>query len=244
MVEWAFTDDLGSYDSGMSNPAVLPVPGFEKDFYDWPARHAAKVAAARSRRWPLLLVGDSITHAFEGDPNWKQSCGAPLWQRAFHGGALNLGYGYDRTQNALWRLANGELDGQSPDCAVVMIGTNNLGDNGSVPPCTPEQTAEGVAAVCDLLRTRGQAAEVLLMALLPRGRPGEPVRARVVATNRLLKGLPTGRAWLRWLDLGPAFLDPDGSIPQPLMADGVHPTTDGYRIWLAGLAGAGVLPSP
>jgi lysophospholipase L1-like esterase len=228
----------------MSNPAVLPVPGFEQDFYDWPARHAAKVAAARSRRWPLLLVGDSITHAFEGDPNWKQPSGAPLWQRAFRGQALNLGYGYDRTQNVLWRLADGELDGQSPDCAIVMIGTNNLGDNGSVPACTPEQTAAGVAAVCDVLRTRGQAAEVLLMALLPRGRPGEPTRARVNATNRLLELLPAGRPWLHRLDIGPAFLDQDDAIPPQLMADGIHPTTDGYRIWMSALAGVGVLPKP
>lgn len=228
--------------TAMSNPALVPVPGFEKDFYDWRARHAAKVAAARSRRWPLLLVGDSITHAFEGDPGWTQPSGAPLWPAAFRGQALNLGYGYDRTQNALWRLADGELDGQSPDCAVVMIGTNNLGDNGSVPACTPEQAAEGVAAVCDLLRTRGQAAQVVLMAILPRAEAGSPVRVRVEAANRLLARLPAGRPWLRLIDIGAAFLDETGAIPRALMADGVHPTTDGYRIWMAALAGAGVLP--
>lgn len=227
----------------MSNPALVPVPGFEKDFYDWPARHAAKVAAARTRRWPLLMIGDSITHLFEGDPGWTRPNGAPLWQSQLREHALNLGYGYDRTQNVLWRLADGELDGQSPDCAVVMIGTNNLGDNGSVPACTPEQTAAGIAAVCDLVRTRGRAAQVLLMALLPRARAAEALRARVVATNRLLAALPADRPWLRLLDIGPAFLDPDGEIPTGLMADLTHPTTDGYRIWLAALAGAGVLPA-
>ncbi|MCK6488941.1 MAG: GDSL-type esterase/lipase family protein, partial [Planctomycetes bacterium] len=230
------------YAGGMSNPALQPVPGFEKDFYDWPARHAAKVAAARARRWPLLLVGDSITHIFEGDPGWGQSGGAPLWGPAFRGQALNLGCGYDRTQNVLWRLADGELDGQRPDCAVVMIGTNNLGSNGSVPACTPAQTAEGVEAVCELVRGRGQAAQVLLMAILPRGGAADPLRAAVAETNRLLARLPSGRPWLRLLDIGGAFLDPDGGIPRHLMADGVHPTTDGYRLWMAALAGAGVLP--
>lgn len=225
----------------MSNPALNPVPGFEKDFYDWRARHTAKVAAARTRRWPLLLVGDSITHIFEGDPGWSRSCGAQLWQRNLGGRALNLGYGYDRTQNVLWRLDDGELDGQSPDCAVVMIGTNNLGDNGSVPACTPAQTAEGIAAVCDLLHGRGGAARVLLMALLPRAKPGDPVRLRVQATNRLLADLPAQRPWLRLLDIGPAFVDENDEIPAALMADGVHPTADGYRIWLSALAGAGVL---
>ena len=225
----------------MSNPALVPVPGFEKDFYDWPARHAAKVAAARSRRWPLLFVGDSITHLFEGDPGYPRASGAPLWNGLLAERALNLGYGYDRTQNVLWRFAHGELDGQTPDTAVVLIGTNNLGDNGSVPACTPEQTVEGIAAVCDLLHARCPATQVVLMALLPRGRCDAPIRARVDATNRLLPALAAARPWLRLFDVGPAFLDELGEIPLQLMGDGTHPTTDGYRIWLAGLLGAGVL---
>jgi lysophospholipase L1-like esterase len=221
----------------MSNPAVLPVPGFEPDFYDWPARHAAKVAAARARRWPLLFIGDSITHLFEGDANYARSSGAPLWDGLLRERALNLGYGYDRTQNVLWRLEHGELDGQAPEQVVVLIGTNNLGDNGSVPACTPEQTAEGIAAVCDLLHARCPATRVVLMALLPRGRADAPVRVRIVATNQLIAALPDTRPWLRLLDVGPAFLDPAGEIPLHLMADGTHPTLDGYRIWLAGLLG-------
>lgn len=225
----------------MGNPALIPVPGFEKDFYDWPARHAAKVAAARTRRFPILMVGDSITHLFEGDPGFPGRFGAALWPAVFKGQALNLGYGFDRTQNVLWRLDHGELDGQSPDVAVVMIGTNNLGPYGSVPPCPPGQTVEGVAAVCDRLRQSG-AARVLAMAILPRGAPDDPIRGLIADANRRITALAGSRPWLEVIDIGPAFLDADGSIPRHLMEDGTHPSTDGYRLWIAALAARGCLP--
>lgn len=217
------------------NPALFPVPGFEPDFYDWRARHAAKCAAARSRSHPLILVGDSITHLLEGDPAFPGRFGAPFWDRLFAGRTLNLGYGYDRTQNALWRLDHGELEGQTPELVVVMIGTNNIGDNGSVPACAPADTAEGIAAVCDLVHCRCPAARVLLMGLLPRGPAGGHLRERVAAVNRIIAGLPASRPWLGYRDIGAAYLAEDGSIPLHLMEDGVHPSTAGYRVWLDAL---------
>lgn len=219
------------------NLATVPVPGFEKDFYDWSARHEAKVAAARRRTHPIIFIGDSITHLFEGDPALPDQFGSEIWSRCFPA-ALNLGFGFDRTQNVLWRLAHGELDGQAPDIAVVMIGTNNLADWGSVPATTPVETVAGIAAICDLLHHAG-AKSVLAMAILPRGAAADPLRALIDEANRHIACLPDTRPWLRTLDIGSAFIDADGAIPKHLMADGVHPTTDGYRLWLAALIACG-----
>lgn len=56
-----------------------------------------------------------------------------------------------------------ELDGLAPRAAVVLIGTNNLGNG-----FTPEEAAEGVAAVArDVLR-RLPGARVAVTLLLPR----------------------------------------------------------------------------
>jgi lysophospholipase L1-like esterase len=33
------------------------------------------------------------------------------------------------------------------------------------------------------------------------------------------------------MDIGPKFLAADGSIPESVMSDGLHPTSKGYEIW-------------
>ena len=223
----------------LTNPALNPCPGFEQDFYAWPERHAAKSAAARQRNHRIVFIGDSITHLFEGDPQAAGAYGADLWKKYFSTQSLNLGFGFDRTQNVLWRLDHGELHGQTPDLAVVLIGTNNLANWGSVPACTPPQTAEGVIAICE--RLHPHAARIILMAILPRGTADDPLRQLITQTNQLLEQQTIPRPWIEFVDIGPAFLALDDSIPLQLMADGCHPTTEGYRIWLAALLARGIL---
>ena len=36
---------------------------------------------------------------------------------------------------------------------------------------------------------------------------------------------------VRYLDIGPKFLGPDGKVPADIMADFLHPTEKGYQIW-------------
>ncbi len=107
-----------------------------------------------------------------------------MWQRNLSTHGLNLGFGFDRTQNVLWRLDQGELDGQTPDIAVVMIGTNNLAEGGSVHASTPAETVEGILAIGG--RLHRQASRVIVMAILPRSTSDDPLRARIIDANRLL----------------------------------------------------------
>jgi hypothetical protein len=104
-----------------TNPAVHPVPNVQKDFYDWEARRREKTALAQQGAYDLLFIGDSITHLFE-----VEGRGAAIWHRYYgRRRTLNLGYGWDCTQNVLWRLEHGEFAGQrhGPEeyCAIPFI---------------------------------------------------------------------------------------------------------------------------
>ncbi len=213
------------------NTAIVPTPKLEADFYDWYARHDAKVRAAAAGNHDFVFIGDSITHLFEGDPN-VPGRGERVW--AEHYGcrnALNLGFGWDRTQNVLWRLDHGEFNGQTPRLVVLLIGSNNLTGTANARTNTPDEIVDGISAIIGRLAAASPASRVLLLGILPRSTVADPLRGQIIAINERLAALAAGLASVRFLDIGNCFLSADGSIPTALMNDGVHPTEAGYRLW-------------
>jgi lysophospholipase L1-like esterase len=194
----------------------------------WQKRHLAMNAEAAKGGHELLLIGDSITHAFAGDPDTGESFnnrGKDTWNLYFGDRKpLNLGISGDRTQHVIWRLQNGNMEGLKPKAAVVMIGTNNMGVN------TPEQIFEGVKAVCDTVHQKSPATKILLLAIFPRDAVASVNRAKVKETNMLLKEWADS-SYPTFLDIGDAFLDNKGEIPGSVMPDKLHPMAYGYRIW-------------
>ena len=55
-------------------------------------------------------------------------------------------------------------------------------------------------------------------------------REPIKRINEIIAGLDDGE-YVRFLDIGDAFLEPDGTISVDVMADGLHPTARGYEIW-------------
>lgn len=213
--------------------AVIPVPKLENDFYDWWARHDAKRREAAAGPHDLVFIGDSITHLFEGDPGGQMKRGERVWEDFYAGRrALNLGFGWDRTQNVLWRLAHGEFTGQTPKLVVLLIGTNNLTGTPNAPVNTPSEIAKGILAVCDELLVLSPASHILVMGILPRGASAtDPFRPAIRELNALLEEATASRDQILFADIGQRFLEDDGTLPGALMNDGTHPTEDGYRIW-------------
>ncbi len=115
----------------------------------------------------LLMIGDSITHGWEG-------AGKDVWKKYYEKrNAVNLGIGGDQTQHVLWRLEHGNIDGIRPKLAVLMIGTNNAGCG------NPREIAAGVQAIVEKLRTKLPQTKVLVLAIFPRGRRRQgPLAAR------------------------------------------------------------------
>lgn len=211
------------------NTAVIPRPGIEDDVYAWRPRHEAVLAEKAKGPFDLVFIGDSITHFFGGEPADPNARGRAVWDE-FYGRrrALNLGFGWDRTQQVLWRLDHGELDGVRPKAVVILIGTNNLSP-GRVRVNTDVEIAAGVEAVVGRVRAKAPAAKILLLGLLPRGEAGDFDRSRIARINALL-ARPGGSRNVTFLDPGAGLLAPDGSFLPGVTADNLHPTEAGYRI--------------
>ena len=218
--------------AGASRTASTLVPVTQnRDWrtYDWVDRHRAVVALLPERRPEIVMLGDSITHFWGGDPPDGRRTGVAEWERLFADRrVVNLGYGWDRTENVLWRLTHGEFEGVSPGVVVVMIGTNNVGRN------TPDEIAAGIQAICATIRDRSPSTRILLLAIFPRGERPNPARDTVGEINQRIAALD-GRDGITYLDIGTTFLAADGTISKDVMGDFLHPTAKGYELWAAAM---------
>jgi lysophospholipase L1-like esterase len=170
-----------------------------------------------TRRWGALDYPDLLAH----------------WTKTFHGwNAANFGWGGDRTENILWRLENGELDGVFPKVVVLLAGTNNVGKE----PADDAKVADvtrGLRAIVDLCRRKAPAATIVLTAIFPRNdsRAGMPGIARI---NANLAAMADGTA-VRFLDVNDRLADASGTLFEGMMPDGLHPGPKGYEVWAEGL---------
>ncbi len=225
------------------NPATVPAGKLEMDGYNWEDRHAAAMAAKDRLQPEIVLIGDSITHFWGGEPDDGKSRGREAWAALF--GArkvLNLGFGWDRTQNVLQRIELGELDGIDPKLIVIHIGTNNLAGTPQYRAGTPAQIAAGIAAVVDRTQAKCPHAQVILMAVFPRGKGAtNPQRESIAEINKLLAPLAQ-KPRVTLLDITEKWLAPDGAVSTDLMPDSLHPNEKGYTVWADALRP--LLPNP
>ena len=187
------------------------------------AKHEQNLEVARGGDIELLLMGDSITDV------WRNTDGAFAGKSVLdeffgHWKIANFGIAGDTTEGVLYRLENGEGEGFSPRAINLMIGTNNTRRN------TAAEIAEGIGAVVLGLQEDFPDAKILLLDVFPRGRAMDPVRGTIAEINETISRLHDGDS-VHYLDIGDAFLDGAGNIPASVMSDGLHPSTEGYRIW-------------
>ena len=131
----------------------------------WQDRHKSMNERVKKGNVDLLMIGDSITHGWEGG-------GKEVWKKYYEKrNAVNLGIGGDQTQHVLWRLENGNIDGIQPKLAVLMIGTNNVGCG------NPKEIAAGVQAIVEKLRAKLPQTKVLVLAIFPRGADAQGPRS-------------------------------------------------------------------
>src|SRR5262249_5793633 len=140
----------------LSSAAVIPAPA---SIPYWQMRYAQLDAAPRTDP-QVVFLGDSIFDEFANGP------GAAVWNAQLaplH--AVDYAIGASMTQNPLWQIQQGQLDGLSPRAVVLLIGTNNLGWDVQ----TPENVVQGITAVVAAIQAKQPQAQILLLGILPRG---------------------------------------------------------------------------
>ncbi|MFZ6760456.1 GDSL-type esterase/lipase family protein [Undibacterium sp. Ji50W] len=192
----------------------------------WLLRHQQKLEEIRNLKAQhenseLVFIGDSITH------NWEKD-GIDVWNRhyrQYH--ALDLGFGGDRTENVLWRLQHGEVDGIAPKVAVLMFGTNNTGARQE----NPMTTAVGIKRNIEELQQRLPNTKILMLAIFPRDeKPDSQLRRINEDINAIISGIADNKK-IFFLNINKAFLTDDGTLSRDIMPDLLHPNATGYAIW-------------
>lgn len=208
-------------------------PGLFGDYW-WANRFLSRhrlVEKYQGRTVDVVMLGDSIMHFWE----WKH----PESWRKFCAGreVLNLGYGGDRTETVIWRIAHGELDGYTAKTVVLMIGTNNNSSENT----NPANVAKGVEKIIALVKEKQPTAKIVLHPIFPRGVSAASLRhakarERNDKTNALLKEFAAAHSEIVWIDFNDRLVDSTGWVPKAMMADEIHPTDQGYDVWMAALS--------
>src|SRR5580765_3756052 len=146
-----------------ANPSVRPVPRTDKNSQ---IAHEQLLQKAKVGQIDVYFEGDSITRRWgTSDPQYADFLAN--WKQNFFGwNAANFGWGGDLTQNILWRLENGELDGVNPKIIVLQAGTNNLGTQPN--DAKVADVTAGIKAIVDLCRLKAPGATIIVTGIFPR----------------------------------------------------------------------------
>ena len=196
------------------------------------AAHEQLLAKARQGHIDVYFEGDSIARRWGATdyPNLLAN-----WNQDFFGwNAADFGWGADRTENILWRLENGELDGVNPKVVVLLAGTNNVGGE-AIPAETVDARAQdvtrGLEAILRAIEAKAPSAVIVVTGILPRNDnlSAMPVIDKI---NGNLAKLADSKT-IRYLNINDKLATPDGKLFDGVMnaGDRLHPTLKGYQVW-------------
>ncbi|HTU43630.1 MAG TPA: GDSL-type esterase/lipase family protein [Bryobacteraceae bacterium] len=214
-------------------PADVPV------FRTYPTSlvaHSQLLHKAKQGVIDVYFEGDSITRRWDATDypnllaNWKQNF--------FGWNAADFGWGADQTQNILWRLDNGELDGVNPKVVILLAGTNNVGNRytpGEDDDRKVDDVTRGLQAIVRTIQLKAPTATILLMGIFPRN-DNMALNPIIDGINSNLSKLADGQK-VRYLNINDKLADREGKLFEGMMnsSDKLHPTVKGYQVWAEAL---------
>jgi cephalosporin-C deacetylase-like acetyl esterase/lysophospholipase L1-like esterase len=209
-------------------PADQPLPRTDANSMK---AHEDLLAKRTAGQIDVYFMGDSITRRW-GTSDAQYADLLANWQKNFTGwNAANFGWGGDKTQNMLWRLKNGELDGLDPKVVVLMAGTNNVGRRAPVGDTAQraDEVARGVSAVVRELRQRAPNAVLVITGITPRD-DNVDVMPIIDRANEQIARLADGKR-IRYININEQMALPDGHLREGMALDGLHLTPKAYQLW-------------
>jgi lysophospholipase L1-like esterase len=191
--------------------------------------HSQLLAKAKQGGIKVYFEGDSITRRWgaldypDMLANWKQNF--------FGWNAADFGWGADRTENILWRLENGELDGVNPKVVVLLAGTNNLGSLLLPGHGSADDVARGLQAIVHVMQEKAPAATILVMGIFPRN-DNMAFIPMIDKINHNLSEFADGKK-IRYLNINDKLADGNGKLFDGMMneKDKLHPNLKAYQVW-------------
>lgn len=209
-------------------PADQPLPRTDANSLQ---AHEELLAKRNAGQIDVYFVGDSITRRWgTSDPQYAEAFAN--WKQNFTGwNAANFAWGGDQTQNMLWRLAHGEMDGVHPKVIVVMAGTNNVGRRSPAGDTVQraDEVARGVSALVRDLRRRAPQATLILTAITPRD-DNVAVMPIIDRANQQIARLADGKS-IRYININDKLAFADGHLREGMASDGLHLSPQAYQIW-------------
>jgi lysophospholipase L1-like esterase len=198
---------------------TIPVIQSRDGYYDWRSRHAEILQLNKTDPPKSVILANSIIHYWGGEPKAALARGADAWNKYLLPlGIRNLGFGWDKIENVLWRVYHEELDGFDAGNVVLMISTNNLTENND------EESIAGLKNLVEQIKIRQPKATVLLAGILPR----RQMEKRIVVLNKGIARL-SDLLHIKYINPGTLLLNKTGNIDESLFEDGLHPNAAGYE---------------
>lgn len=189
--------------------------------YDWIELHDKRMREARKMSPKIVLLGNSIMHQWGGTPGYMHTRDSVGWAKATAGkGVINMGTGWDKVENLLWRVCHGALDGYTPQKIIVTIGVNNLNSGDS-----PQDISEGIRTLIKAIKIRQPKAQIKICGVFPMRSSEE----KIVSLNKLIEKV-TEDEGVQFGNPGANLLMTNGKADQSLYQnDGLHLNANGYR---------------
>jgi lysophospholipase L1-like esterase len=185
----------------------------------WAQRHAEFAKTADQDHDGVVFLGDSITQGWKSlrkdFPNLK---------------TVNRGIGGDTTRGVLYRL-DADVLSLEPRAVVLLIGTNDIGNNGA----DPSDVADNIKAIIKAIHHKSPHIPVVVCEVMPSSETKQRPADKIEKLNKLIKKDVRWSSHTYLCDTWSIFADAHGDAPQNIFPDLLHPNAAGYAKWTAAL---------